>query len=63
MLTKCDEMVPPFIKEAEKFASGTGTKKGGLTIVETSAAENINVDLAFLALAQMIDKARSKSKV
>lgn len=62
-LTKCDEWKESYKKEAEKFASSPGGKKSSIPIVETSAAENINVELAFMVLAQMIDKARSKSKV
>lgn len=62
-LTKCDEGVDSFVKEAEKFASAPSGRRSSIPIVETSAAENINVELAFMVLAQMIDKARSKSKV
>ncbi|CAK8692908.1 unnamed protein product [Clavelina lepadiformis] len=61
-LTKCDEGVPAFIQEGVKFAASVGGKRSsGLSVVETSASENINVTLAFLILAQLIDKTRSKS--
>nr|XP_006821893.1 PREDICTED: rho GTPase-activating protein 5-like [Saccoglossus kowalevskii] len=49
--TKCDEGFENYRKEAEKYAS---SKK--VQIVETSAHENVNVDTAFLLLAQNIDK-------
>ena len=63
-LTKCDEAVPSFIKEAQAFAANAGGKKSNfIPIIETSASENINVTLTFLILAQQIDKTRSKSKV
>lgn len=36
---------------------------GSITMVETSAHENVNVDLAFLALAQMVDKAKNRMRI
>lgn len=36
---------------------------GNVVIVETSAHENVNVDLAFLVLAQMVDKAKNRMRV
>nr|CAB3222851.1 rho GTPase-activating protein 35 [Phallusia mammillata] len=63
-LTKCDEAVTAFITVAEKFAcSPQGKKSSALPVIETSASENINVTLAFVYLAQLIDKSRSKSKI
>uniref|UniRef100_A0A3Q2XK46 Rho GTPase-activating protein 35 n=1 Tax=Hippocampus comes TaxID=109280 RepID=A0A3Q2XK46_HIPCM len=59
VLTKCDEGVERYIKDAHTFAI---TKKS-LPVVETSARSNINVDLAFLTLAQLIDKSRGKPKI
>ena len=32
-------------------------------IVETSAHENVNVDLAFLVLAQMVDKSKNRMRI
>lgn len=32
-------------------------------MIETSAHENINVDLAFIALAQQIDRGKGRSKI
>uniref|UniRef100_H2XRD5 Rho GTPase-activating protein 35 n=1 Tax=Ciona intestinalis TaxID=7719 RepID=H2XRD5_CIOIN len=63
-LTKCDEALNPFVAEAMKFAASCGGKRSsGIPVVETSASENINVTQAFLNLAQLIDKSRSKSKI
>uniref|UniRef100_A0A8C6U170 Rho GTPase-activating protein 35 n=1 Tax=Neogobius melanostomus TaxID=47308 RepID=A0A8C6U170_9GOBI len=59
VLTKCDEGVERYIKDAHTFAI---TKKN-LPVVETSARSNINVDLAFLTLVQLIDKSRGKPKI
>uniref|UniRef100_A0A1A8JBB2 Rho GTPase-activating protein 35 n=1 Tax=Nothobranchius kuhntae TaxID=321403 RepID=A0A1A8JBB2_NOTKU len=59
VLTKCDEGVERYIKDAHTFAI---TKKN-LPVVETSARSNINVDLAFLTLVQLIDRSRGKPKI
>ncbi|XP_056449553.1 rho GTPase-activating protein 35 [Gadus chalcogrammus] len=59
VLTKCDEGVERYIKDSHTFAI---TKKS-LPVVETSARSNINVDLAFLTLVQLIDKGRGKPKI
>ncbi|XP_065137652.1 rho GTPase-activating protein 35 isoform X1 [Paramisgurnus dabryanus] len=59
VLTKCDEGVERYIKDSHTFAM---TKKN-LQVVETSARSNVNVDLAFLTLVQLIDKSRGKPKI
>ncbi|XP_010871103.4 rho GTPase-activating protein 35 [Esox lucius] len=59
VLTKCDEGVERYIKDSHTFAL---TKKN-LQVVETSARSNVNVDLAFLTLVQLIDKGRGKPKI
>ncbi|XP_016142236.1 rho GTPase-activating protein 35 [Sinocyclocheilus grahami] len=59
VLTKCDEGVERYIKDSHTFAI---TKKN-LQVVETSARSNVNVDLAFLTLIQLIDKGRGKPKI
>ncbi|XP_041092222.1 rho GTPase-activating protein 35-like [Polyodon spathula] len=59
VLTKCDEGVERYIKDSHTFAL---TKKN-LVVVETSARSNVNVDLAFLTLVQLIDKSRGKPKI
>ncbi|XP_012683910.1 rho GTPase-activating protein 35 [Clupea harengus] len=59
VLTKCDEGVERYIKDSHTFAI---TKKN-LPVVETSARSNVNVDLAFLTLIQLIDKSKGKPKI
>ncbi|XP_039623981.1 rho GTPase-activating protein 35 [Polypterus senegalus] len=59
VLTKCDEGVERYIKDCHTFAL---TKKN-LQVVETSARSNVNVDLAFLTLVQLLDKSRGKPKI
>lgn len=58
-LTKCDEGVERYIKDSHAFALA----KKNLQVVETSARSNVNVDLAFLTLVQLIDKSRGKPKI
>ncbi|NXG16613.1 RHG35 protein, partial [Grallaria varia] len=59
VLTKCDEGVERYIRDAHAFALG----KKNLQVVETSARSNVNVDLAFGALAQLVDRGRGKAKI
>ncbi|XP_076307081.1 LOW QUALITY PROTEIN: rho GTPase-activating protein 190-like [Tachypleus tridentatus] len=60
--TKSDEARDSYIKEAERLVNRK-EYKGNIPIVETSAHENVNVDLAFIVLAQMIDRTKGKSKI
>uniref|UniRef100_A0A8C4Z6U1 Rho GTPase-activating protein 35 n=1 Tax=Gadus morhua TaxID=8049 RepID=A0A8C4Z6U1_GADMO len=59
VLTKCDEGVERYIKDSHTFALA----KKNLQVVETSARSNVNVDLAFLTLIQLIDKGKGKPKI
>ncbi|KPP63446.1 rho GTPase-activating protein 35-like, partial [Scleropages formosus] len=59
VLTKCDEGVERYIKDCHTFALA----KKNLQVVETSARSNVNVDLAFITLVQLIDKSRGKLKI
>lgn len=59
VLTKCDEGVERYIKDSHTFALA----KKNLQVVETSARSNVNVDLAFLTLVQLIDKSRGRPKI
>lgn len=58
--TKCDDTQLNLLQEVHRFAQ---SKKLNVPIIETSAHENVNVDLAFLALAQLIERGRVRSKV
>ncbi|XP_029475166.1 rho GTPase-activating protein 35 [Rhinatrema bivittatum] len=59
VLMKCDEGVERYIRDAHTFA----LSKKNLQVVETSARSNVNVDLAFCTLVQLIDKSRGKAKI
>ncbi|KAI4504260.1 hypothetical protein M0802_000731 [Mischocyttarus mexicanus] len=60
--TKNDDANEQYVKEAEKLVMRK-EYKGSILIVETSAHENINIDLAFMIVAQLIDKTKTRSKV
>ncbi|XP_053666685.1 rho GTPase-activating protein 190 [Anopheles marshallii] len=60
--TKNDDANELYVREAEKICSRK-EYKGQILLIETSAHESINIDLAFVVLAQMIDKAKQRSKV
>lgn len=60
--TKNDDANEVYIREAEKLVQRK-EYKGAITLVETSAHENINMDLPFILLAQMIDRSKVRSKV
>lgn len=60
--TKNDDANEIYVKEAEKLVSRK-EYKGGIMLVETSAHENINVDIAFVVLAQLIDRSRGRARV
>ncbi|NXQ28708.1 RHG35 protein, partial [Alaudala cheleensis] len=59
VLTKCDEGVERYIRDAHAFALG----KKNLQVVETSARSNVNVELAFGTLLQLLDRSRGKAKI
>ncbi|NXU38869.1 RHG35 protein, partial [Drymodes brunneopygia] len=59
VLTKCDEGVERYIRDAHAFAVG----KKNLQVVETSARSNVNVELAFGTLVQLVDRSRGKAKI
>uniref|UniRef100_A0A1A9W961 Rho-GAP domain-containing protein n=1 Tax=Glossina brevipalpis TaxID=37001 RepID=A0A1A9W961_9MUSC len=60
--TKNDDCNELYIREAEKICQRK-EYKGMVQLVETSAHESINIDLAFLILAQMIDKVKNRIKI
>lgn len=59
--TKNDEVYPPYMREAEKLVNRREFK-GLIPLVETSAHDSVNVDLAFWACVQR-DWAKGKSKI
>ncbi|XP_017768448.1 PREDICTED: rho GTPase-activating protein 190 isoform X5 [Nicrophorus vespilloides] len=60
--TKNDDANELFIREADKLVQRK-EYKGAIPLVETSAHDNVNVDLAFLLLAQMVDRSKVRSKL
>lgn len=60
--TKNDDANETYVKESEKLVSKK-EYKGGIMLVETSAHENVNVDIAFIVLAQLIDRTRGRARI
>ncbi|XP_017869928.1 PREDICTED: rho GTPase-activating protein 190 isoform X6 [Drosophila arizonae] len=60
--TKNDDAYELYVREAEKI-SQRKDYKSTVQLIETSAHESINIDLAFLMLAQMIDKVKNRVKI
>lgn len=60
--TKNDDSTESYVREAEKIVQRKEFK-GQIFLVETSAHESINIDLAFIILAQMVEKAKNRSKI
>ncbi|GFT88469.1 rho GTPase-activating protein 190 [Nephila pilipes] len=60
--TKNDEAKEMYVKEAERLVNRKEFKNN-IPIVETSAHENVNVDLTFIIVAQMIDRTKGKAKL
>lgn len=60
--TKNDDADPAYLREADKLIQRK-EYKGVLPLVEVSAHENVNVDLPFIVLAQIIDKTKFRTKI
>lgn len=60
--TKNDDANESYVKEAERLVNRK-EYKGAILLIETSAHENINVDLAFIILAQLIDRTKGRTKI
>jgi len=58
--TKNDEACEAYTKEAEKLIIRKEFRQLNIPIVETSAHDNVNVDVAFLLLSQLIDKVKNR---
>jgi Fe2+ transport system protein B len=61
--TKNDEAQENYVREVEKLLTRKEFRNCTIPIVETSAHENVNIELAFLTLAQLIDKASGKARL
>ncbi|KAK6631018.1 hypothetical protein RUM44_003190 [Polyplax serrata] len=60
--TKNDEAMESYVKEAERMLTRK-EYKNSIPMVETSAHENVNVDLAFILVAQLIDRTKGRCKI
>lgn len=60
--TKHDEANEVLVSEAERLINQRDFR-GMVPIVETSAQENVNINMAFLVCAQLIDKTRNKFRI
>lgn len=60
--TKNDEANELYIREAEKICQRK-EYKGTILMVETSSHEAINIDSAFILLAQIIEKCKTRAKI
>ena len=60
--TKCDDASEMYMREVEKLVCRK-EYKGNIPLVETSAHENINVELAFVTLGQLIDRNRGRIRI
>lgn len=60
--TKNDDASDAYSREVERLVSRK-EYKGMIPIVETSAHDNINVEMAFIVLAQLIDRSKGRSKI
>ena len=58
--TKHDDACDTNQRELEKLLARKELKGANLVVVETSAQENVNVEVAFLALAQLMDKTNKR---
>ena len=59
--TKCDDIRRKTLDECTRLF--TSKKLTNVPIVEVSGQENVNVDLVFLALAQLIDKGKVRLRI
>ena len=58
--TKCDDTQLNLLQEAHRFAQ---SKKINVPVIETSAHQNVNVELAFVVLSQLIERGKVRSKI
>lgn len=61
--TKHDEAAERGVREAERLLGSRREWRAAIPIVETSSHLGVNVDQAFLLLAQMIDRSKNRLKV
>ncbi|CAH1985676.1 unnamed protein product [Acanthoscelides obtectus] len=60
--TKNDDANEAYIKEAHRLIQ-RNEYKNSISMVESSAHDNVNIDICFMVLAQMVEKTKVRSKV
>lgn len=60
--TKNDEATDMFVREVERLVNRKEFR-GCIPLIETSAHENVNVDLAFVVCSQLHDRSRGRAKI
>lgn len=60
--TKNDDANEQYVKETEKLVMRK-EYKNSIALIETSAHENINIETAFMTLAQLVEKSKIRTKV
>lgn len=60
--TKNDEASERYVKEAEKIVSRK-EYRNNIPLIGTSSHENVNIELAFMTLAHLIDKTKTRPKI
>lgn len=60
--TKTDEANHRYLKEAEKIVARK-EYKNNIPLINTSAHENVNIELAFITLARLIDKTKTRPTI
>ncbi|CAC5425490.1 ARHGAP5 [Mytilus coruscus] len=60
--TKTDEGNERYLKEVEKIVARK-EYKNNIPLIGTSAHENVNIELAFMTLAHLIDKTKTRPKI
>ncbi|CAH0558065.1 unnamed protein product [Brassicogethes aeneus] len=60
--TKNDDAEDALIREAVRLVQ-RNEYKGTIPLIETSSHDNINIDLSFMLLAQMVEKCKVRSKI
>ena len=60
---KCDEANEILVRELERLINRKELKHLNIPVVEASAHENVNVDAAFFAIAQLVDRSRGRTRI
>lgn len=61
--TKCDEANEILVRELERLINRKELKHLNIPVVEASSHENVNIDAAFFAVAQLVDRTRGRTRI